>query len=202
MTTDQNLNPPTMSQVWDRLPDESQDAFAAFTAYLQLGSDATLLDVAAKTAKSHGAIRNLSSRHNWSERAAAWRQHVAGAALAAVKSDTIENERLWNLRLQVARERRWERLQKAELLADQLLNKYINDPDAEMPAYVLPQLLRAVTDTADKAIAHVVKPDQSAQSGASAAALRDYHEQMAKALATFPKASIPEPPAPQQPPVS
>src|SRR5580765_3053528 len=140
-----------------------------------MGAEASLKVVAEKLGRSYAAVALLSSRHNWSERAAYWRQNVASAALAAVKSDSIEHERLWNLRLQAARERRWERLQKAEQLVDDLLNKHLNNPAADIPGYALPQLVKAVSDLADKATAHVAKSEQSSQQGASGAALREYH---------------------------
>src|SRR5882724_5039266 len=115
-----NPNPESSPQgIWQHLPEETPEAFSAFAIYLELGSDATLQDVAEKTGKSLGAIKNLSWRHNWRDRAAAWRQHLANATLVSLKTENVQHHKLWNARLQTNRERNWERLQKMEMFCDQ-----------------------------------------------------------------------------------
>src|SRR6476619_2218457 len=69
--------------IWQRLPRESGDSYSAFCAYLELGPDSTLQQVADKIGRSLEAVRHLSSRHHWMDRAAAYRQHVSHTFLAA-----------------------------------------------------------------------------------------------------------------------
>ena len=63
--------------IWNKLPTESVSSYAAFTAFIELGADASLQQVADKVGRSYGAVSMLSSRHLWMERAEAWRIHLS-----------------------------------------------------------------------------------------------------------------------------
>src|SRR4051812_47457528 len=65
--------------MWQRLPGESVNSCAAFCAYLELGPDATLQRLSDQSGKSLDVVCQLSARHHWMERAAAYRQHLANA---------------------------------------------------------------------------------------------------------------------------
>src|SRR5882672_5265220 len=98
----QNSGPdPSVKGIWQILPEETPDAFAAFTCYLQSGADTTLAEVAKKTGKSPGSIRNLSWRHRWFERAAAWRQHTASVVLSSMVAENVQHEKLRSARDQI-----------------------------------------------------------------------------------------------------
>ena len=189
MNENQTLSPKDAGpQLWERLADETPDAFSAFAAFVELGTEASLVDVAEKTGRTYKAIRNLSSRHHWSERAAAWRQHLANAALGAIKQSVIKNQELWALRRQILREQEWERSQHIGALCRQALNGLLSDPDAKISAYELSPLLRLASQTARTAIA------DGADLGAdevldanSDPVIREMRAHMRKALAARPE---------------
>src|SRR4051812_3535511 len=72
---------------WQKLPQESHKSYAAFIRYLEMGPDTTLQQLAQDTGKNFPAVANLSSRHHWQERAAAYRQHISHCLLAAAARD-------------------------------------------------------------------------------------------------------------------
>ena len=72
---------------WQQRKSESMRSFMAFEEYRQLGPARTLQMVEAATGLSEGALRSLSSRHNWQKRARAWDDFIAGKA-----SDSLEFE--------------------------------------------------------------------------------------------------------------
>ena len=60
--------PPPPEHPWERQPDETAPAYAAFRAYLDAGEERTLRSVAAKLGKSGSLISRWSSRHRWTAR--------------------------------------------------------------------------------------------------------------------------------------
>src|SRR3954447_20192008 len=113
--------------IWQRQTRESAQSHAAFCAYLELGPNATLLQVAQKLGRSLESIRQLSSRHRWQERAAAHRLHTANATLAAVETQRLAAEHLWAFRLEAMRELQWERFQQLDQLCHEALNRLLQD---------------------------------------------------------------------------
>jgi hypothetical protein len=160
--------------LWEQQPDESPSAFAAFTAYLELGPDITLEQVAEKTARSAEAVRKMSSRHHWSERAASWRQHLSNAVLATVERAAVQHPELWSLRQQVFQQQQWERNQKISLLCDHALNRLIQDPDAKVAPYELARLLQLVSSSAPVCPASAAEPENHDQPNAEDPILRAF----------------------------
>ncbi len=146
--------------IWQPLPNESADAYAAFVVYLELGFDATLAQVAAKTGRSYPAIRHLSCRHGWMERATAWRQHTAAAVLSSALIENVPQQKLWSTRHQVVREQQWELSQSIAAFCHQALGKLLSDPEAKVAPYELAPLLRLASQTAHQAIAQVPAADE------------------------------------------
>src|SRR4051794_21057104 len=125
---------------WQKLPQESPKSYAAFTRYLEMGPDITLQQLAEATGKSFGAVANLSSRHQWLERAAAYRQHVSHCLLSAASRDQAKQAELWRLRVQVFREQQWEAIQQLMLLGRQARNQLLRNPEREIAYYELARL--------------------------------------------------------------
>ena len=121
--------------IWQRLPDESANAHAAFAAFLQLGPDATLEQAAQASGRTVGAIRNLSYRHHWQDRASAWRQHLATVALTAIETDHTRQARLWNIRQQSFREQQWEAIQQMLTLSRQVRLQLLNQQEHDIEYY-------------------------------------------------------------------
>jgi hypothetical protein len=134
------MTPEPTTQPWTQQPDESAGAFATFREYLDLGPDLTLAEFAEKTCKPLGSVRNLSSRHHWFERAAAWRQHLARIACAAAEETTRQTAILRANRAAVVQQLEWESAQKLAQVGRQLLNHYLNDPESQSSISEVTQL--------------------------------------------------------------
>src|SRR4051794_37143368 len=185
--------------IWQQLPGESTDSHSAFVSYLRLGFDATLSDVAESTGRSYKAIKHLSWRHKWLERAAAWRQHLDVAALTSLEGENLQAQKLWATRLETTRQRRWDRLQKLDMVCDQALNKLVSNPDAEVAPYELAGMLRLTGECEDRAIAHVPEPEVTPDKS-SDPIIRQFHAYAAKVTAHRKKSDVPPAqPAPTQP---
>jgi hypothetical protein len=203
MSENENQTPPAEApgpKLWERFADETPDAFSAFTVYLELGAQSSLSDVAEKTGRTYKAIRNLSSRHQWSERAAAWRQHLASASLAAIKHKTIKDHELWAARQQILREQEWERSQNLNIVCNQALNALAADPQAKISAYELSPLIRLTSQTARTAIAGVPDPNQGSEEQLDRnndPLVRQFRSQAVKAVVAANPPPTPEIPQPQ-----
>lgn len=94
------------SKPWDRLPEETAEAYAAFQAYLKLGAGRSIATVA----RHQGGIRAASdgirpsgkftrwgNRNRWADRAKAWDEHLADlnarAAERAARESAERNAR-------------------------------------------------------------------------------------------------------------
>jgi len=64
------------TELWERQPDESPQAFAAFTLYRDGGYQRSCVKVAQELGKSRTLINRWSSRHGWVSRARAYDQHA------------------------------------------------------------------------------------------------------------------------------
>ncbi len=74
------------NEPWERQPGESPQAFEAFTAYLEMGTDRTITAVGKRLAKSRNLIDRWKERWRWHERVRAWDNHLQREAHAnAVK---------------------------------------------------------------------------------------------------------------------
>src|SRR6476646_8759397 len=111
--------------IWQPLAEESAGAYAAFTAYLELGPDATLPQVAERVGRTPQAIRHLSWRHNWLERAAAYRQHVANASLLATQQERAKQAELSQMREVIFRQQMWEASQSLIMACRHSLNHFL-----------------------------------------------------------------------------
>lgn len=86
---------------WERRKGESDKAYAAFLIFLHLGSDRSLLKAykqrtgkeAAKAAD--GSTTSWSVKYHWTERAAAWDDHLAGLARRQLETQTQANVAEW-----------------------------------------------------------------------------------------------------------
>jgi hypothetical protein len=107
--SDDNPQPDLSAKgVWQRLPQESQGAYSAFATFLELGPDVTLREVAEKLGRTFDAVRHLSRRYHWMERAAAYRQHFSNASLLAAESQHAKQAELLRMRDRFFRQQLWE----------------------------------------------------------------------------------------------
>src|SRR4051794_25248828 len=146
-----------IKNVGERQPRESAQSHAAFCVYLELGRNATLQAVANKLGRTLQAVRQLSSRHRWQERAAACRQHTANATLAAIETQRLAAEQLWAFRLEALRELQWERFIHLHMLCNEGLNQLLENPDPKLSIGQLIAFLRLASKFGHSAIDTPVK---------------------------------------------
>ena len=110
---------------FEQQPRESNKAFAAFSLYLSLGPERSLVSVAQKLCKSGGLIARWSGKFDWQERVAAHAAHLAiverGAIEAAARSKAAE----WESREQKLRETEWAMHERAIAAAKRGLDAYM-----------------------------------------------------------------------------
>jgi len=138
--------PSVTSQLWDQQPNETQNAYALFLDYLEFGPDPDFSGLAEKTGKSISALWTLSSRHHWSERAAARRQHLARLAFEAAQRVAQDQAAFWAARMNVSREQEWENGQLLAQLGRRLTHERIHNPASTTQGYEL----KSVFETASK----------------------------------------------------
>jgi hypothetical protein len=126
--------------IWQRLPGESPQSYSAFAAYLELG-DASLNEVAEHTGRSHRSVRHLSWRHNWMDRAAAYRQHVSQTYLATMQQERVRQTELAQMRDQLFRQELWEQRQTIRAVIRKGLHSLLDDPKSHIAAYEVARLM-------------------------------------------------------------
>lgn len=85
----------TTRRVYERLPDESSKAYAAFTVYRDLGESRTIEKVQQKLSKSTGYQRQLlewSATYSWVDRATAYDDYIEAQARKRVERDAIRRK--------------------------------------------------------------------------------------------------------------
>jgi hypothetical protein len=65
-----------MTDVWDRLPEESGDAWESFRNYRNAGPQRTMADTARKMGRKPGTFYKLARIYRWEERARAYDEHI------------------------------------------------------------------------------------------------------------------------------
>jgi len=138
--------------VWQKTDRESAGSYALFLEYLQLPPGATFQHLADKSGKTINALWLLSSRHQWSLRATAWRQHLASLVCASVQNAQLKHDHLWTIRHEAYREQAWEQSEKLATVCSGLLDQLLAKPDPEVSPYELARLLTVASAAAKEAL--------------------------------------------------
>ena len=80
----------TESRPWDRLPEESPQAYAGFKAYRDLGEGRSFIATARALGRADSLIRRWATRHDWRARARAWDLLQARQDEAAIRLERDE----------------------------------------------------------------------------------------------------------------
>ena len=75
---------------WERHPDESRKAFAAFQAYLDFGDERSLVRVGQELGKSRALMERWSVQHRWQARLDLWEAYLAAQSRKAELDAQIE----------------------------------------------------------------------------------------------------------------
>lgn len=119
--TDRPIEPDGPPRPWDRRPDETSPAYAAFRHYCKLGGERAANRVAADLGKSRKLILVWSSRHEWVARAAAWDTHMAALEQERQEKVRAEYAERWERRRLEAAEANWDRAQRVAVRAEEML---------------------------------------------------------------------------------
>ena len=96
-----------MPHPFERLPRESEKAFAAFSLYLSLGPQRSTREVGGKLGKSEGLIERWAAKFDWRSRVAAHTAHLAMVEREAIEAVARGKSAEWSSREQKLRETEW-----------------------------------------------------------------------------------------------
>lgn len=109
---------------WERLPNETPEAFDAFKEYRDMGTERSVAKVGEKLGKNTSLMERWSAKNDWVKRAQAW-------------DDEIEREASKNLLKEIAQMRSRQRKQALKMQLKGLeLMKGINVGDAKLSEIV------------------------------------------------------------------
>ena len=114
-----------MGLPFEQLPKESAKAFAAFSIYLNLGSERSLAMVAQKLHKSVTMLGRWSAKFDWPARVAAHAAHLAAVEREATEAVARVKSAEWLTRQQQLREREWEMHEKCIAAAERGLKAFM-----------------------------------------------------------------------------
>ena len=97
---------------FEQQPMESAKAFAAFTAYLNLGPERSVATVGEQLGKSGSLLERWAKRFDWTARVQAHAAHLAAVEREAVEAVARGKSAEWMTRQQELREREWEMHEK------------------------------------------------------------------------------------------
>ena len=82
------------SKVWERRPDESAKAYAAFVAYMRMDpAKRSIRAVGQKIGKTRATLEGWSNTHHWVDRVRAWDAEVYREAMAKEQQEAVEYQR-------------------------------------------------------------------------------------------------------------
>ena len=96
-----------MPHSFERLPRESEKAFAAFSLYLSQGPERSIEECARKLLKSSRLLRRWAHQFDWRSRVAAHAAHLAIVEREAIEAVARGKSAEWEVREQKLRETEW-----------------------------------------------------------------------------------------------
>ena len=98
---------------FERQPEESNRAYAAFRAYLELGPDRSLSAVGAKLGKGKRQMEKWSRRWSWGERVTAHGTHLAELERRAIEDKAVAQGVEWAKMKEPVRREAWLEAERA-----------------------------------------------------------------------------------------
>lgn len=152
---------------WERRPDESPQAYAAFRAHLECGPERTLQQAADKIRKSRHLLAAWSRRHGWQERAFAWDQHhyrEEEAAVRAARQEVLKRQAQDADRLQrLAMARLGKLVQRNRQTGDLELDSDVSVQDAVRIYRLGMEIERSLPGSAEQPLGQEVDEDELRQ---------------------------------------
>jgi hypothetical protein len=119
-----------MSLAFEQQPRESAKAFAAFSVYLNMGTQRSLEAVGQKLGKSKVLIERWSAKYDWSARTAAHGAHLAVLERQAVEVMAQAKAIGWAKRREAILETEWDLHEKAIAAAKKALTTFMAKENA------------------------------------------------------------------------
>ena len=114
-----------MPHSFERLPRESEKAFAAFSLYLSQGAERSIEECARKLLKSSRLLRRWAKQFDWPARVAAHGAHLAIVEREAIEAIARSKAAEWESREQKLRETEWQMHEAAIAAAKKGLAAYM-----------------------------------------------------------------------------
>ena len=114
-----------MPHPFERLPRETEKAFAAFNLYLSQGSQRSIADCARKLLKSSRLLRTWAQKYDWADRVAAHNAHLAIVEREAIEATARGRAAVWATREQKLKETEWAMHEAAIAAAKRGLDAYM-----------------------------------------------------------------------------
>ena len=96
-----------MPMIFEKLPRESDKAFAAFSLYLSQGAERSTREVGKQLGKSEGLIERWAAKFDWRSRVDAHAAHLAIVEREALEATARGKAAEWSSREQKLRETEW-----------------------------------------------------------------------------------------------
>lgn len=110
---------------FERRERESDKAFAAFEAYLRMGSDRTVNSTAEQLKKSRKTLGDWSGKHDWASRADAYDTRMAEIEHEMTEIAVRASAPVWLERTETLRERSWATYEKCLAAAEGALARFV-----------------------------------------------------------------------------
>ena len=110
---------------FEQLPKESAKAFAAFTAYLNLGPERSVATVGEQLGKSGSLLERWAKRFDWTARAHAHAAHLAAVEREAAEALARGKAAEWLKRQTALRETEWRMHEKCIAAAERGLKAFM-----------------------------------------------------------------------------
>jgi len=111
---------------FEQQPRESDKAFAAFKAYLDMGAERSVREVGERLGKSEGLIERWSAKFEWRSRVAAHAAHLAIVEREAIETVARGKAAEWEQRETQLRETEWAMHERAIAAAEKALNAFMD----------------------------------------------------------------------------
>jgi hypothetical protein len=114
-----------MALAFEQQPKESEKAFAAFSLYLSMGPERSLVKLAAKLSRSKTVMGKWCGRFDWQARVAAYSEHMALVAREATEAMVRQKGVDWAKRYQKLREEEWLERKNAVVFAAEVRRRWM-----------------------------------------------------------------------------
>ncbi len=110
---------------FEQQPRESNKAFAAFRAYLELGPERSLVAAAEKVGKSKTLMEKWSRKFDWLARVQAHAAHVGEVERKAIQGLAIEKAVEWHQKHETVRREAWQEAEKTIALVHEARERWL-----------------------------------------------------------------------------